>query len=107
MNEIKLSVVIVNYNQKYYLEQALVSLRAATVGFDIEIIVVDNNAVDGAGAYLSARFPEVTFISNVGNGGIAQGNNIAFRYVHGEYVLFMHPDILLGEDVLRTMCFFL
>ncbi|MGL5706139.1 MAG: glycosyltransferase family 2 protein [Tannerellaceae bacterium] len=107
MNEIKLSVVIVNYNQKYYLEQALVSLRAATVGFDIEIIVVDNNAVDGAGAYLSARFHEVTFISNVGNGGIAQGNNIAFRYVHGEYVLFMHPDILLGEDVLRTMCFFL
>ncbi|MGL6180130.1 MAG: glycosyltransferase family 2 protein [Tannerellaceae bacterium] len=107
MNEIKLSVVIVNYNQKYYLEQALVSLRAATVGFDIEIIVVDNNAVDGASAYLSSRFPEVTIISNVGNGGIAQGNNIAFRYVHGEYVLFMHPDILLGEDVLRTMCFFL
>ena len=46
--ETKLSVIIVNYNVKYFLEQCLYSVRAAVTGMDAEVFVVDNNSTDGS-----------------------------------------------------------
>ena len=59
-----LSVIIVNYNVKYYLEQCLEAVRRASQGLQIEVIVVDNLSTDGSIPYLRERFPEVTFIEN-------------------------------------------
>lgn len=96
----KLSVVIVNYNVKFYLQQCLLSLRRALEGVETEVYVVDNCSRDGSVDYLSARFPEVRFISSGRNLGFARANNIAIRQSKGEYVLLLNPDTIVGEDVL-------
>ncbi|HIX86258.1 MAG TPA: glycosyltransferase family 2 protein [Candidatus Parabacteroides intestinigallinarum] len=103
--ETKLSVIIVNYNVKYFLEQCLRSVRAATVGMDVEVFVVDNHSTDGSIDYLRPQFPEVTFIENSGNPGFAKANNQAIRLCSGEYVLLLNPDTVVGEESLRTLCY--
>ena len=60
----KLSVVIVNYNVKYYLEQCLCSLYRAIDNLSAEILVVDNASMDGSEAYITERFPNITYIYN-------------------------------------------
>lgn len=106
MYETKLSVVIVNYNVKYLLEQCLRSVQAATNGFDAEIWVVDNASTDGSIEYLRPRFPDVRFIENTDNPGFARANNQALRTCRGEYVLLLNPDTIVG-DSLRTLCYFM
>ncbi len=106
MYETKLSVVIVNYNVKYFLEQCLCSVQAATTGFDVEIWVVDNASTDGSVDYLRPLFPNVKFIENDDNPGFAKANNQALRKCRGEYVLLLNPDTIVG-DSLRTLCCFM
>lgn len=81
--ETKLSVIIVNYNVKYFLEQCLYSVRAAVTGMDAEVFVVDNNSTDGSVEYLRPKFPEVVFIENKDNPGFAKANNQAIRQCTG------------------------
>ena len=90
----KLSVVIVNYNVKYYLQQCLESLQRALKGVEAEVFVVDNHSHDGSVAYLRSRFPDVHFIASAHNLGFAGGNNIAIRQSKGEYVLLLTPTRL-------------
>jgi GT2 family glycosyltransferase len=97
----KLSIVIVNYKVKYFLEQCLLSVRRATAGIEAEVFVVDNDSQDDSLEYLRPRFPEVRFIANTDNVGFAKANNQAIRLSRGEYVLLLNPDTLVGEDVLR------
>ena len=73
----KLTVIIVNYNVKYYLEQCLTSVRRAIGGLETEVVVVDNHSRDGSVEYLRSRFPEVTFIESNHNLGFARANNMA------------------------------
>jgi len=96
----KLSVVIVNYNVKYYLEQCLHSVQRAMKDIDGEIIVVDNHSRDGSAGYLKRRFPHVSFVESNHNLGFARANNIAIRQSSGEYVLLLNPDTFVGEEVL-------
>ena len=98
----KLSVIIVNYNVKYYLEQCLESLQRALEGIEGEVFVVDNHSSDGSIAYLRPRFPAVRFIASAHNLGFAGGNNIAIRQSQGEYILLLNPDTVVGEDVIRA-----
>lgn len=107
MYETKVSVVIVNYNVKYFLEQCLYSVRAAIAGMDVEVFVVDNHSSDGSVEYLRPRFPEVTFIVNEDNPGFAKANNQAIRQCTGEYILLLNPDTVIGEASIRTLCFFM
>ena len=102
-----LSVVIVNYNVKYYLEQCLESVRRASQGRQVEVFVVDNLSTDGSVPYLRERFPEVTFIENNENVGFARANNQAIRQSRGEYVLLLNPDTILCEDTLRRFVDFM
>lgn len=102
----KLSVVIVNYNVKYYLDQCLYSLRKALEGLDAEVIVYDNHSKDGSVEYLSAQYPEVTFISGNHNLGFARANNRAICQGRGEYVLLLNPDTIVAEDAIsRALAF--
>lgn len=102
-----LSVIIVNYNVKYYLEQCLESVRRASKGLPVEVFVVDNLSTDGSVEYLRERFPEVTFIVNKENVGFARANNQAIRQSNGEYVLLLNPDTIVGGDVLVRMVEFM
>ena len=103
----QLSVIIVNYNVKYFLEQCLYSVQKACTDIDSEIIVADNNSTDGSRAYLEGDFPAVKFIWNCDNIGFAKANNIALEKAKGEFVLFLNPDTLLAEDSIeKCMQFF-
>jgi GT2 family glycosyltransferase len=96
----KLSVVIVNYNVKYFLEQALRSVEKAIVGLDTEVWVVDNNSVDGSVAMVRDKFPWVKVIANEENVGFSRANNQAMRESNSEYLLLLNPDTVLQEDSL-------
>ena len=94
----KLSIVIVNYNVKAFLQQALESLLKATAGIQSEIIVVDNHSVDGSVEMLKAEYPQIRLIANSENLGFAKANNMALKDVTGEYVWLLNPDTLVQED---------
>jgi len=97
----KLSVVIVNYNVRHFLEQALLSVRNAAQRVDTEVWVVDNNSVDDSAAMVREKFPEVHLISNTENTGFAVANNQAIRRCTGEYVLLLNPDTVVEEDTFQ------
>lgn len=97
----KLSIVIVNYNVRYFLEQCLHSVLKATEGMESEIFVVDNNSVDGSVRMVREKFPEVILIDNKDNKGFSRANNQAIRKAKGEYVLLLNPDTLVEDDTLR------
>ena len=95
-----LSVVIVSYNVKYYLEQCLRSVFRSQGKWEMEVFVVDNNSSDGSVEYLSARFPQVKFIANKDNRGFSCANNQALRQAKGRYMLLLNPDTILTENTL-------
>ena len=96
-----LSIVIVNYNVKYFLEQCLHSVQRAKEGIDAEVIVVDNNSVDGSVAEIKQKFPWVHLIENRENLGFSKANNQAIRKAHGRYILLLNPDTVVQEDTFR------
>lgn len=113
----KLSVVIVNYNVKYYVDQCLRSVLRAFAAMQsaeqsgevgdmaTEVIVLDNHSCDGSVEYLQQRYPKseypmVRIVSSMHNLGFARGNNIAIRQSQSDYVLLLNPDTIVGEQVL-------
>jgi len=103
----QLSVIIVSYNVKYFLEQCLCSLTRACRNMETEIWVVDNHSTDSSIAYLQPRFGNVKFINNPTNEGFAKANNQALARVTGEYILFLNPDTLLAEDCIEKCLAFM
>lgn len=103
----KLSVVIVNYNVKYFLEQALLSITRALQEISSEIIVIDNASSDGSAQMLSARFPQVRLLRNEENLGFAKANNQGAREASGEFILFINPDTVVEEDTLSKCVAFM
>lgn len=102
----KLTVVIVNYNVRHYLEQCLLSLQKALENLEAEVYVVDNHSKDGSVEYLQPRFPSVTFITSQHNLGFARANNIAIRQSDSQYVLLLNPDtIVTPEAISRSLAF--
>ncbi|MFP4557761.1 MAG: glycosyltransferase [Bacteroidales bacterium] len=93
-----LSVVIVNYNVKYFLEQCLISVFRALRGIDAEVFVVDNASADGSCQMVRKRFPQVVLIENKQNYGFSYANNQAMRVAKGEFVLLLNPDTVVEED---------
>ena len=103
----KLSVIIVSYNVRYYLVQCLDSVRKALQGMDAEVIVVDNHSKDDTVTFLTQHYPDIRLIASQNNLGFARGNNIAIRQAKGEYVLLLNPDTVVGEQVLREAVSFM
>ncbi|MFL5789304.1 MAG: glycosyltransferase family 2 protein [Flavisolibacter sp.] len=102
-----LSIVIVNYNVKYFLEQCLHSVCKAVSEIAAEIIVVDNASVDKSIDYLKPKFPKVLFIKNETNTGFAKACNKGFSVSSGEYILFLNPDTIISEDsFIKCISFF-
>jgi N-acetylglucosaminyl-diphospho-decaprenol L-rhamnosyltransferase len=100
-----LSVVIVSYNVKFFLEQCLSSLKKAIEGSSfmsgqVEVLVVDNASSDGSLDFLTPLYPAFRFIQNKENTGFAKANNQVLPLCTGEFVLFLNPDTVLAEDSL-------
>jgi GT2 family glycosyltransferase len=103
----KLSIVIVNYNVKYFLEQCLHSVFKAIHSLEVEIFVVDNNSVDGSCGMIKQKFPQVKLIENKNNVGFSKANNQAIRISQGEYVLLLNPDTVVEEDTFDKVTTFM
>lgn len=93
-----LSIIIVNYNVKYFLEQCLYSVIKATQTIQAEIIVVDNHSTDDSLCYLVPKFPPVKFFQNKVNTGFGKACNRGVQEASGEYILFLNPDTIVAED---------
>ncbi|WP_370003341.1 glycosyltransferase family 2 protein, partial [Winogradskyella sp.] len=94
----KLSVIILNYNVRYFLELCLKSVEAATKDLEAEIIVVDNNSPDDSCEMVKRLFPSVKLIENKENFGFSKGNNIGVAEAKGEYLCILNPDTVVAED---------
>lgn len=97
----KLSVIIVNYNVRLFLEQCLDSLSRALQGIESEVIVIDNASTDGSEDYIRPLYPDVKFVYNYDNKGFARANNQGIRMSSGEYVLVLNPDTIVAEGTIR------
>jgi GT2 family glycosyltransferase len=93
-----LSIIIVNYNVKYFIEQCLCSVQKAITKIEAEVFVIDNQSSDGSMDYLPPLFPWVTFLVNEKNEGFGKANNRALQIAEGKYVLFLNPDTIVPED---------
>ncbi len=106
MSAVKLSVIIVNYNVKHFIEQCLFSVLKASENISTEVFVVDNNSVDGSVELIKEKFPHITLIENKVNTGFSVANNQAINQAKGQYVLLLNPDTIVQEDCFtKTMAF--
>lgn len=103
----KLSIVIVSYNVRCFLEQCLLSVQHALSNIEADIWVVDNASCDDSVPYLRKLFPEVHFIENTENVGFSRANNQAIRSCQGEFVLLLNPDTIVAENTLEECVRFL
>lgn len=95
----ELSIVIVNYNVKHFLQQCLSSIYACNLDADeYEVWVVDNNSIDGSVDMIRATYPSVNLIANTENYGFGKANNQAIDQATGRYVLLLNPDTVVAED---------
>lgn len=103
----KLSIIIVNYNVKHFLEQCLQSVHKAIQTMDAEVFVVDNNSVDRSVEMVAEKFPCVKLIANKENTGFSVANNQAMRISKGEYILLLNPDTIVEEDTFEKCVAFM
>lgn len=94
----QLSVVILNYKVRFFLEQCLYSVQKAIATIDAEVIVVDNASSDDSCAMVRERFPKVKLIANAENYGFPKGNNIGVAEAKGKYLCILNPDTVVAED---------
>lgn len=94
----QLSVIILNYNVRYFLELCVLSVQKAIQNLDAEIIVVDNNSSDDSCAMMKLRFPNIKLIENKENVGFPKGNNIGVAQAQGDYICILNPDTVVAED---------
>jgi GT2 family glycosyltransferase len=99
----QLSVIILNYNVRYFLEQCLFSVQRALDGIDAEIIVIDNASSDDSCDMVKAKFPQVKLIENSSNLGFPKGNNIGVAQAKGEYICILNPDTVVAEDTFKKL----
>jgi GT2 family glycosyltransferase len=100
---LKLSVIILNYNVRYFLELCLNSVQAAITTIDAEIIVVDNNSSDESCNMVKQLFPDVTLIENKENLGFSKGNNQGVAIAKGKYICILNPDTVVAEDTFTSI----
>ena len=103
----KLSIVIVNYNVRFFLEHCLHAVDKAIQGVDAEVFVVDNNSVDGSVDMVHEKFPWVRLMANRENVGFSRANNQAIREAKGEYILLLNPDTVVEDDTFRKVVAFM
>lgn len=102
-----ISVIIVGWNARHYLELCLESLTTTPPRRSMEIIVVDNASSDGSVEMIEAKFPQVKLIRNNENLGFAKGNNVGIRQCRGRYIALVNPDVIVFPGCLDALGNFL
>jgi GT2 family glycosyltransferase len=102
----QISVVILNYNVRFFLEQCVTSVEKALQNIEGEIIVVDNNSPDDSCAMMKQRFPHIKLIENKENSGFPKGNNMGVAEAKGEYLCILNPDTVVAEDTFEKLLAF-
>ncbi len=102
----QLSVIILNYNVRFFLEQCVASVQEALTNIDSEIIVVDNDSSDDSCEMIKSRFPNVKLIKNNSNLGFPKGNNIGVAQAKGDYICILNPDTVVAEDTFNRILAF-
>ncbi|MEY3498839.1 MAG: hypothetical protein RL308_508 [Bacteroidota bacterium] len=102
----QLSVIILNYNVRYFLEQCVLSVQESLSNIDGEIIVVDNNSSDDSCQMMKTRFPNIKLIENAVNSGFPKGNNIGVSQAKGDYICILNPDTVVAEDTFEKILAF-
>ncbi len=102
----QLSVIILNYNVRYFLEQCVLSVENAIKNIEAEIIVIDNNSSDDSCTMMKQRFSHIKLIENEQNLGFPKGNNIGVAQAKGEYICILNPDTVVSEDAFTKVLAF-
>ena len=104
--ELDLSIIIVNYNVKEFLQNLIHSIHKAAQNLSYEIIIVDNASGDGSIDFIREKLPQAKLIANDTNLGFGKANNQALRIAQGEYILLINPDSIVSEDTFVKMISF-
>jgi len=99
----KLTIIVVNYNVKEFLEQSIISIEKSCKAIDYELFVVDNASNDGSPELIRKKFPIIKLIANTENKGFAAANNQAMKHAQGEYILLINPDTIVQEDTIPVV----
>ncbi|WP_396157597.1 glycosyltransferase family 2 protein [Flavobacterium sp.] len=102
----QLSIIILNYNVRYFLELCVLSVQKAIQNIDAEIIVVDNNSSDDSCDMMKQRFPNIKLMENAANLGFPKGNNIGVKEAKGEFICILNPDTVVAEDTFQKVLAF-
>ncbi|MBS1955846.1 MAG: glycosyltransferase family 2 protein [Cyanobacteria bacterium SZAS-4] len=105
----KLSISIVHHQGLQMLHDCLRSIYENTtdLGFDFEVIVVDNVSTDGAVDMMAKEFAQVQVIRNTERHGFGHNQNTGIKACKGEYIFVYNDDTLLHKNALRILCDFL
>ncbi len=103
----ELSIIIINYNVKEFLQNLIHSLQKALSKITHEIIVVDNASDDGSVEFIRDKFPQIHLIVNKTNVGFSKANNEALKISKGKFILLINPDTIVSEDTINRMIYFL
>lgn len=101
----KVSIIIVNYNQKYFARMCVEAIEKSTMNFGVEIIVVDNASQDESIETLRrmAKEGRIHLIEAGGNLGYGKGNNLGVASARGEFIVISNPDVFVQPDTLQKM----
>jgi GT2 family glycosyltransferase len=103
----ELSIIIVNYNVKAFLQNCLLSIKKATEKIDSEIIVVDNASDDGSIELIKKNFEDVILIESPVNLGFSKANNLGLKISQGKYICLINPDTIVEENTFEVMINFM
>lgn len=96
----KLSIVIVCWNDLKVIRDCMRSIYAATHTIEFEVIVSDNGSTDGSVQFIRQNYPQAIIIENLANLGFSKGNNVGIRASQGDYVLILNPDTIIHDGAL-------
>ena len=98
-----LSIIIVNYNVKEFLQNLIHSIEKASSNLAKEIFIIDNASDDGSVDFIKEKFPQIKLFANQKNLGFGKANNIGLKEVTGKYILLINPDTIVAEDTFEKM----
>ena len=99
----KISVVILNWNGRHFLEKYLPGVEMHSQLPDVEIIVADNASTDDSVPYIEENHPNIRIISLGRNYGFAEGYNRALQQVDADYYVLLNSDVEVTEGWLPPM----
>jgi len=101
--KIRISIIVLNWNGRKWLEECLSSILKQRLDEEFEVLLVDNGSTDGSVAYVRQEFPHVKVVRLDRNYGFAEGNNRGVKFACGEYLVFVNMDTKAEDGWLTNL----